>query len=855
MPDIDEASYIKTPPREYQRKALELSKNKKNFAYFMEMGCVDGETEFLSNRGWIKFKDFKLNDWEAPLLVAQVEDSTYDETPYRKIMSFVPPISYIQKSVESMYYFHSNRRGHHVNMMLSHDHRWVGRYRRSAGCGKRKDSFTYGEFLAGEVGKTLTDINRSWNRKDDSFDVLQRCWMYDGVVGYSYPKGSNPIAELDEWLLRIQVAIIADGHFPNKNDNKCVFEFAKERKVERLLYLCKKAHILAVKQNLRKKNTVRISIIAPDRTKYFDERFWTLPPMKHHQIFDEVFNWDGYIDGRGELKKFYSTNKQSADFVQFLCVTHGYYAHLSQMMKNDKPYYTVSYNPAKGINSNWNVQKGFVEPDVWSGIRKSEKIKGPMLAYCFRVPSGQLLLRRRNEVFVTGNSGKTKVMIDNMAYLSQIDAITGAVIFAPKGVYRNWAEIEIPKHLSDNVQRQVLVWKAEASAGYKRKLVEAIKQANPSVLQILVFNVESLTSDSGKKVVQDFLKQHNNNVLGIVDESTCIKNHKAKRTKSLIEIGQKCKVRRIATGSPITNSPLDIYSQMAFLDKRILGHGSYYSFRNTYANVEKVPTRQGLSYPKIVNYKNLDRLSKDLAPFSFRITKKECLDLPDKVYMTRSVELTPEQITIYNQLKSLSMATFNSEIMSAQIVLTKILRLHQVLCGCYTSDSGEVIPVPNKRIDALEETLEELSGKTIIWANYLQNIHDIEKFLSDKYGKDSFVTYIGSTTPDERQAAINSFQDENSPVKFFIGNVQTAGRGITLTAASNVIYFSNNYSLEMRQQSEDRAHRLGQKNKVTYIDLVVRGSIDEKIIRALLAKRDIANEILHDDLGSWIDLS
>ena len=159
-----------------------------------------------------------------------------------------------------------------------------------------------------------------------------------------------------------------------------------------------------------------------------------------------------------------------------------------------------------------------------------------------------------------------------------------------------------------------------------------------------------------------------------------------------------------------------------------------------------------------------------------------------------------------------------------------------------------------KGLEALKEVLSETSGKVIIWANYLQNITDIQDMLEKEYGKESFVTYTGSVSSDDRVEAIRLFQNANSPVRFFLGNVQTAGRGITLTAANTVIYYSNSYSLEMRQQSEDRAHRVGQLNPVTYVDLVARDSLDEKIIQALLAKRNIANEILNDDLEDWIKL-
>ena len=193
-------------------------------------------------------------------------------------------------------------------------------------------------------------------------------------------------------------------------------------------------------------------------------------------------------------------------------------------------------------------------------------------------------------------------------------------------------------------------------------------------------------------------------------------------------------------------------------------------------------------------------------------------------------KLTPEQKRLYKEMKNLSFTMLDDEIMSVQVALTKLLRLHQILCGSFTTDDGQIQKIPNNRIEALSEVLDETSGKVIIWANYLQNIEDIKQLLTEKYGAESFVVYTGATGNDDRVEAIKQFQNANSPVRFFLGNVQTAGRGITLTAAQTVIYFSNNYSLEMRQQSEDRAHRVGQVNNVTYVDLVVRDSLDEKII-------------------------
>lgn len=838
---------FKTKPLKHQLEALCKSATKQNFAYLMEMGCVDGETEFLSNRGWIKFKDFILGEWEEPLLVAQISEADFPDPDTHKILSFVQPTNYIKKKVDKMYQFSGVVKGstkpcldimvtpeHNMECHLANRTNTVFNIEKSA-----KDFVTAEElykYISERTEKTPTFLGHSGQ-------ALQRCWLHEGVAGYQ-PEETK-LSKLSKWEMRVQVAIMADGTFPHKDSNRCVMEFSKPEKISRFEKLCKKAGIITVKESCRGGKATRFMLVAPVRKKIYDEDFWLLSPEMHHTIFNEVFHWDGSIEDT--RYRFYTIHKSSADFIQFLGATHGYRTALITGKSNDAPYYTVQLNPKACLD-------GKVDEGNYTFITKADVVSKEQYAYCFRVPSGKLLLRRNDKIFVTGNSGKSKVIIDNMTYLKQKRAIDAAIVLAPKGVYLNWSTQEIPKHMPDEVNPKVLVWRADAAAGYKRKLMEDIKNYDVTSFPILVFNIESLSSGAGMDVINTFLQVHKGTVMGVIDESTCIKNHKAKRTKAALEVGKRCRVRRIATGSPVTNSPLDLYSQFAFLDKQIIGCGSYYAFRNVFANIERITTRQGQSFDKIISYKNLPVLSKRIADFSFRVTKKECLDLPEKVYVTRDVELTPEQKKLYKEMKNLSFAMYEDEIMSVQVALTKILRLHQILCGSYTTDEGEVKKIPNNRIAALEEVLEECGGKVIIWANYLQNIEDIKEMLKAKYGEESFVVYTGATSSDDRVDAIKLFQNANSPVRFFVGNVQTAGRGITLTAAQTVIYYSNNYSLEMRQQSEDRAHRVGQVNPVTYIDLVARNSLDEKIIQALLAKRNIANEILHDDLEDWIQL-
>lgn len=826
---------FKTKPLKHQVEALLRSANKQNFAYLMEMGCVDGETEFLTTKGWIKFKDFNLQEWEAPLLVAQCIPTDKEHEVH---VSFAQPISYIEKKAEHLFKIKGNGKAP-IELHVSPEHNMRCRLKHNTRILKE-----IGDITAEEVSNHLpTTVNRT-SLDAAQAQILQCGTLYKGIENKTIEK--NTINSLNEWELRLLVAIMADGNFSHKHDNRCIMEFRKENKIKRFEKLCLRAGVISVKESIRGGLATRFNLIAPVRKKIYDNDFWQLEPWQMDVIFDEVFFWDGSIEEN--RNRFYTIHKQSADFIQFLGATHGYKTSINVSTSNNAPYYTVQINPNKCICDEDNID---FEP--YTSLVSCQKIKGEQV-YCFRMPSGMLLLRRNNKIFVTGNSGKSKVIIDNMTYLKQKNVITGALILAPKGVYRNWSTQEIPKHMSDEMNPEVLVWRSEATPSAKIRLQEQITNWNPEKFPILVFNIESLLSDVGLKTVNLFMRAHKNALMGVIDESTCIKNHKAKRTKKALEIGEKCRIKRIATGSPITNSPLDLYSQFAFLDKRILGCGSYYSFKNIYAEFQHVLTRNGQSFEKLIRYKNLPELSKRIADFSYRITKKECLDLPPKIYISRDVELTKEQIQLYNQIKQLSFTQYEDEIMSVQIALTKILRLHQILCGSFTTDTGEHKSIPNNRLKTLEEVLDEVGTKTIIWANYLQNIKDIQEMLTKKYGAETFVTYTGAVTSDERIQAIRLFQDENSPVRYFIGNVQTAGRGITLTAAQTVIYYSNNYSLEMRQQSEDRAHRVGQHYPVTYIDLIAHNTLDEKIIQALLAKRNIANEILNDDLESWITL-
>ena len=449
--------------------------------------------------------------------------------------------------------------------------------------------------------------------------------------------------------------------------------------------------------------------------------------------------------------------------------------------------------------------------------------------------------------FMEMGTGKSKVLVDNMAILYDKGKINGALIIAPKGVYRNWLEQEIPIHLASHIKPKMVLWTALTSKT-KEKEYQTLFETGFD-LHVLIMNVEAFSTKKGAEFAYKFLRTHK--TLMAVDESTTIKNPSAKRTKTIITLGKHATYRRILTGSPVTKSPLDLYSQCAFLNDELLEHGSFYSFRNRYAHM--IERNFGGRRVQIVgSYQRLEELEEILKKFSYRVQKKDCLDLPKKIFINRTVELTEEQNKAYQTMKSAALAQLNGKLATAPHTLTQLMRLHQITCGHFKSDDGEITNLKHNRITELMDVMDEMEGKVIIWANYIHDIEEIVKTVKKKYGDDSIVQYYGAISSDDRQKAIKLFQDPKSPVKYFVGNTQTGGYGITLTAASNVVYYSNSYDLEKRLQSEDRAHRIGQHKPVTYVDLIAPKTVDEKIIKALRGKINIASQIMGDTLDAWI---
>jgi SNF2 family DNA or RNA helicase len=462
-------------------------------------------------------------------------------------------------------------------------------------------------------------------------------------------------------------------------------------------------------------------------------------------------------------------------------------------------------------------------------------------------------------------TGKTWMIINDAAQkwgASECDAL---LVLAPNGVQRSWHHIEIPTHMPSWVLYESIEWISSKKKEYIENLKTIFNVIESKPLRILTMNWEALQSKRGYEYAEKFCSSFSK-VMIVCDESDAIKNPKAARTKALFKLKPFSKYRRIMTGTMINNSPFDAFTQLSFLDEEILGTNSFYSFKAEYADMlqENDPllrsirtkfSSNGMFYgvPQIVAknkdgtpiYKNLDKLNEIIKKSCYRVTKKECLDLPEKIYKNIFFELTKEQSEIYKQAKEECRLVFESE----TAIFNKLVafgKLSQITSGYYSHPmSNDPIRIQGEtpKIDLLIENVLKVLGnneKIIIWAKYRIEIEDI--FVKLKEHRIRVVQYHGGVTDDMRRRAICDFEKGDAQV--FLGNPQAAGIGITLVSASHVIYFSNSFSLRNRLQSEDRAHRIGQTKNVTYLNIAAKDTIDEDIIKSLMNKKTISDLII-----------
>lgn len=465
-------------------------------------------------------------------------------------------------------------------------------------------------------------------------------------------------------------------------------------------------------------------------------------------------------------------------------------------------------------------------------------------------------------------TGKTYMVLMNVCYLWAKKKCDALLVIAPNGVHHAWVDIEIPKHMPIGVPFVAAAWSAtESKADAARRAVVMAPHGNH--LRILTMNWEALQTKRGHAVADEFLSSAKSAFMAC-DESDCMKNPKSARWKSVMQLRSKTSWRRIMSGTPIDGTPFSAFAQYNFLHASILNTSSYTAFKAEYAEMmqyndplmKAIIAKNRLRFlPQIVKqdrqgkpkYKNLEKLAKIIAPHSYRVLKKDCLDLPDKIYKTIPFDLTKEQAAAYKLAANEGRLLFNDE-PTAFNKLAIATKLSQITSGYYLHpEANEPVRIPggNPKLDLtigrVAAALAE-GHKVIIWARYTIQIQDLVAALKalteeDTNGRPvSIVEYYGGVAQKDRRAGVEEF--ERGSANVFVGNQQAGGTGLTLIAATVVAYFSNNYSLRDRLQSEDRPHRIGQTKSVTYFDFVARKTVDVHAVNRLIQKKEVADYIL-----------
>ena len=423
-------------------------------------------------------------------------------------------------------------------------------------------------------------------------------------------------------------------------------------------------------------------------------------------------------------------------------------------------------------------------------------------------------------------TGKSKVVIDTAGWLFSQDKIDLLLVIAPNLVHRQWVDTEVPRHCP-------VAWSGTAwsSTWTPRKEAAALEQLEaPNHLAVFTINYEATISKRGKAALAALFKKYC--VMLVIDESHRIKTPSAKQTKAILALGKWAAYRRILTGTPITQGPFDVWTQFNFLGSDILNCGSYFAFKNRYGIFE-TQYAHGRSYKSLVKYRNLEDLNTKTRAHSFRVTAKECLDLPDRQYTRIKFTMSREQQRVYDDLKTHLVAELNGETITAPLALTKLLRLQQITGGFFPFEYGDPQPIdyPNKRVAEVVEYAKSIEGKVIIWARFRCELGDLHRELwGDHYvgtGEHAVRSIHGGISVLDRANNLDAFQNDPE-VKYLVANPAVAGEGLDLRVADSMIFYSCSFKLTERLQAEARCDAPGRTTPVTVIDVIADNTVDEQ---------------------------
>ncbi len=428
--------------------------------------------------------------------------------------------------------------------------------------------------------------------------------------------------------------------------------------------------------------------------------------------------------------------------------------------------------------------------------------------------------------------GKTLTAIATAGAAYKAGKIAKVLIIAPTSVCSVW-----PKEFEEFADFKANVKVMQGDKQKRLKVLNDLDSFPFKALKVAVINYESTWREGVFEALMDWDAD-----MIICDESQRIKTHDAEQSKAIHKLGDQARYKLILSGTPVQNNAIDLFSQYRFLDKNVFGT-SFYAFRNRYAIMG------GYGNYQIVGYRDLDELIKKEHSIAYRVTKDEALDLPEQTFLQRYIQMTPKEKNLYDRLKRDSFAELESGgQITATTVLTKLLRLQQFTGGFLVADNTEKPQqVSTGKLDALEDILDDYvigaGKKLVVFARFRPEIDIIAKLLDKKKIRHGDI--YGDVKLEDRGGIVQDFQT-NPDTKVFLAQIDTAGLGITLTAADTCVYYSVNFNYAAYSQSLARIHRIGQKNTCTYIHLITEHTVDETILKALSKKEDLAKTIVDD---------
>jgi len=769
------------PFKHQKTTAAFFTMNPRSFC-FNEQGCVDSETEYLSPEGWVKIREYTGGE------VAQYNPDT-------RTAEFVEPEEYVKLPCKNMVRIKTK---YGLDQLLSPEHRVL------LEDGKRGTVHTKTETVSAQELMMRHDAyhNGFKHKVGGTKSGTNTIAFSAATIPTNFKLVGGTGVALSDPQLRLQVAVIADGHFSSQT-NRCTIRLKKDRKKQRLRMLLTNAGIEYTEKPCKPEGFSRFAFYAPLRCKEFDARFWQATIPQRAIIADEVLHWDGCVT-RGE--RFSTSSKASADFVQFVFNSRGTKsgetARISYRERHGSTEYTVQIRR--------NTDRLFLRS---SGPSVYPESSTDGYKYCFRVPSTYLLFRRNGCVFASGNTGKTMSAIWAADYLMTQGKIRRALIICPLSIMDS-------------------AWRADLFKVAMHRTVDVAHGSREKRKEIIEGDAEFVIINyDGVEIVRNEIANSGFDLF-IVDEATHYKNAQSNRWKALNSLLRPESWLWMMTGTPAAQSPLDAYGLAKLINNKRVPR-----FFGAFRDMVMYKVTQFKWVPK----ETATEIVFDVLQPAIRFTKEQCMDLPEMTYTKRDVELTPQQKRYYEAIRKHMVTVAAGEQITAANAAVNMNKLLQISCGAVYADNGETVEFDiKKRYRVLKEVIDESSQKVLIFVPFK---HAID-MLAEKLDSDNITNAIirGDVPAAKRTEIFNTFQTTPDP-RVLIIQPQSAAHGVTLTAANTIVWWGPVSSLETYAQANARVHRSGQKHPCTVVQLV-GSSIEKRIYSMLDSRIDVHSKIV-----------